>query len=208
MRTNLNHHKNQALNKSVDIQHEDGKLLASLTDAAGKLKREQSGKRPGDLKYIQFIAKDMDKHGVNVDQAMRNLFIPQSNYVPKKPPATKHGGFEALFLQNSSNNDYTSTIRSTGAPTAGSDVMRRRNNTALNQTISTTGYLYGSQSKACQENHLHGRTCSKHKNVDLAELQSTAFKYLILQKPKESKPIVPPRLGIVEPKKCQASFFP
>lgn len=86
--------------------------------------------------------------------------------------------------------------------------MRRRNNTALNQTISTTGYLYGSQSKACKENHLHGRTCSKNKNVDLAELQSTAFKYLILQKPKESKPIVPPRLGIVEPKKCQASFFP
>lgn len=32
----------------------------------------------------------------------------------------------------------------------------------------------------CAEKHMHGRACAKNKNLDLAELQSTAFKYLIL----------------------------
>ena len=44
-----------------------------------------------------------------------------------------------------------------------------------------SGFLYGDHLKDCMENHLHGRNCTKKKLVDIAELQSKAFKYMILQ---------------------------
>lgn len=77
-----------------------------------------------------------------------------------------------------------------------------------NTVAGTGGFLYGRHLKDCRENHLHGRTCTKNKLIDIAELQSKAFKYLILQKPKESKPIVPKRLQVEDKRKCEASFFP
>ena len=47
------------------------------------------------------------------------------------------------------------------------------------------GYVYGKYfQKQCQRSHNHSKTCSKVKDKDLADLQSKAFKFMILQKPK------------------------
>ena len=51
--------------------------------------------------------------------------------------------------------------------------------------------------------HNHSRNCSKSKDVDLAALQSQAFKFMILQKPKVKKSTP---ASISRP--YQASFLP
>ena len=66
------------------------------------------------------------------------------------------------------------------------------------------GYVYGKYfQKQCQRSHNHSKTCSKVKDIDLADLQSKAFKFMILQKPKVSKQTT--HLGVGKP--YQASFL-
>jgi len=84
--------------------------------------------------------------------------------------------------------------------------LRRRGNssTDLKQSIHT-GYVYGKYfQRKCQRLHNHSKTCSKVKDIDLADLQSKAFKFMILQKPKVSKQATHLSGG----KAYQASFLP
>lgn len=146
----------------------------------------------------------MDKKSVSIDSALRNIFIPKQDVKKAREPPTKHGGFEALYVK-----DYIADQKTITGPNrydtirASSDFARSQHSSSMNHTISTAGgFLYGRHLRDCREKHLHGRTCTKNKLIDIAELQSKAFKYLILQKPKESKPIVPQRLKVEDQKKC------
>lgn len=42
------------------------------------------------------------------------------------------------------------------------------------------GFLYGKQDNKCKEGHIHSKGCSREKDFDLAALQTTAFKYMVL----------------------------
>ena len=69
-----------------------------------------------------------------------------------------------------------------------------------------SGYVYGKYyERTCQKLHKHSLTGPKVKDIDLAELQSKAFKFMILQKPKVSVLKAAPGAGA---KPYQASFLP
>lgn len=74
--------------------------------------------------------------------------------------------------------------------------------TRLASPANNRSYLYGKHERQCQTSHFHSKNCSKVKDFDLAELQSTAFQYMVLQKPQVE-------LGAaIEGKPIRASFFP
>jgi hypothetical protein len=62
-------------------------------------------------------------------------------------------------------------------------------------------YLYGKQRQNCGK-HCHSKYCSKHKDIDLAALQSEAFQFMVLQKPAME-------IGAIIPDApLRASFYP
>lgn len=74
--------------------------------------------------------------------------------------------------------------------------------TRVGSPVSNQSYLYGRHERQCQTSHYHSKQCSKVKDFDLAELQSAAFQYMVLQKPQVE-------LGAaIEGNQIRASFFP
>lgn len=72
------------------------------------------------------------------------------------------------------------------------------------RTMNTiTGYLYGNHQERCKTAHMHSKNCSKEREFDLADLQTKAFKYMVLQQPKETQ-----QKSLLNKKICQASFLP
>ena len=151
----------------------------------------------------------MGRNNLNIDQAMRNAYIKRYTNISQKQleekSLSKHGGFDAFFVRR----DGAAAARAGPSAAQTLDVNKKTNEVqktikqAMNRTV--TGFIHGDHSRNCAERHAHSRACSKNRNLDLAELQSKAFKYLILQKPRiGSMAATLPGNGA----NYRASFFP
>lgn len=107
----------------------------------------------------------------DIDYAVRCLYSFASTLSPSKrrEQVTKHGGFESIYLTtNEARNQAKSTLNTIEETCVHSGIE------------GGAGYLYGNQNKRCRRNHVHSRGCSKTKELDLAEVQTKAFKFMVL----------------------------
>lgn len=132
---------------------------------------------------------------LNLDSAIKTLYAPKRKGVMERAepkPPTQHGGFEALFLKKKEQDttkaddlDKKSMFESSGWNKS---------------TMSPKSAVGAHTAMSCRR-----KSCLHGKDVDLAELQSKAFKFMVLQRPKVNKATSHlPNTGRI----CQASFLP
>jgi hypothetical protein len=117
---------------------------------------------------------------MNIDSAIRHLYVP----VLKKIERAKHQGGSVSQTQRQVPESPTSK-------TNFQPDFRFKDKTSGFQSHKATASRWRNKQKG-----------DKHKEVDLAEIETNAFQYMILQKPLDK------RIGIEEAEFAKASFFP
>ena len=147
-----------------------------------------------DFKYIQYIPRNMEKNSINFERAIRELHRPkhEETILRLKPQSpTKHGGFESVFLKWSKEKKRNSATKEVkgGKDKDLDDLISQSDKKAFMSSIQpekkafgieAEGYVFGPHLEKCKRVHIHSRTCSKAKDLDLAEVQSRAFRFMVL----------------------------
>lgn len=126
------------------------------------------------VKYVQYVPKKLGNEHVDLDSAIKSLYTLKMNNISPTSPRPKFG---SQFTTNSGNEMKLST-----------------------RFDKVKGFIYGPQGSKCQHKHVHSRECSKIKDIDIAQVQTLAFQFMLLQKPEFAKGVASEDL--------QASFFP
>ena len=160
---------------------ETRKPAAAGGEAAAK-EADDEAEVEDEFKYIQYIPKAGGRTDHGLDRAIRQLYVPRERPRVKPASPTKHGGFEQMFIRkpgNRASQEFEDSVDQASANSfsVNGQVPSEDLNKRKEQLKS---YLYGEQIHHCQKNHIHSRGCAKEKEFDIAELQTKAFKFMVL----------------------------
>ena len=112
-----------------------------------------------------------DSNNVNIDKAIRTLYAPprkdatEAQRDREKPP-TKHGGFEAVFLKRKEDE--------------AKEAERKLEAAAEELRGLPLGATLSPETTADVASCIRRRNCSKAADLDIADLESKAFRFMVL----------------------------